>query len=82
MTIFERLAKALDEQSEADSLPDRLGGEIRGILEQPQRYAGKEDLLAVLLSQVEEYSPYAEAGCCKWASDSHDIERTLQKIAE
>jgi len=82
MTIFDRLEEALSEQRGNDSLPDRLTEEIRAILMAPDRYGDKEYLLEVLLSQVEEYSPYAEAGCCKWAFDSHDIERTLQKIAE
>jgi hypothetical protein len=82
MTIFDRLGKALEEQNETDSLPDRLTAEIRNILRAPERYEQKEYFLEVLLSQIEEYSPYAEAGCCKWAFDSHDIEQTLKKIAE
>lgn len=82
MTIFEQLAATVRRQETESELPVWLVPPLLAVAENPERYAGKEYLVEMLLAQVNEYDPYAEAGCCKWAYDEEDLKRTLRWLHE
>lgn len=82
MNIFEDLKQAVTEQYEHGELPKWLADPIYEILENRDQYKDKEYLLEILTAQLKEYDVYAEAGCCKWAYDHEDVQRTLRWIAE
>lgn len=82
MTVFEELEQATLAQSEQGELPHWLADPALAVARSPERYAGKEYLVEILVAQVREYDPYAETGCCKWAYDHEDIKRTLRWLDE
>lgn len=82
MDLFAELEEATRLQYDEGELPRWLAEPIFAVARAPERYRDKEYLIDMLLMQVKEYDVYAEAGCCKWASDHVDLERTLAKLEE
>ena len=82
MDVFLELAEETRRQYEEGDLPKWLADPLLAVSAAPERYAGKEYLVELLVAQVREYDVYAEAGCCKWAFDHEDIKRTLRWLKE
>jgi hypothetical protein len=82
MDLFAELEEATRLQYEDGDLPLWLAEPIFAVARNPERYRHKEYLVDMLLMQVSEYDVYAEAGCCKWASDGEDLKRTLKRLEE
>ncbi|MGC9519414.1 MAG: GSU3529 family protein [Desulfuromonadaceae bacterium] len=82
MNVFTELEKAVNEQFEHGDLPKWLADPVLEVAYSPHLYEDNEYLLELLLEQVQEYDVYAEAGCCKWAYDHWDIQRTLKWLKE
>jgi hypothetical protein len=82
MDLFAELEEATRLQYDEGELPLWLAEPILAVARQPERYRDQEYLIDMLLMQVKEYDVYAEAGCCKWASDDVDLKRTLKKLEE
>lgn len=80
--LFDDLREATIEQYDHKDLPKWLADPVMEVADNPERYAGKEYLVEILLAQVREYDIYAETGCCKWAYDHEDIKRTLRWLEE
>lgn len=82
MTVFQELEEATLAQYEQGELPKWLADPVLSVARAPERYPGKEYLIEILTAQIREYDVYAEAGCCKWAYDHEDIQRTLRWLHE
>lgn len=80
MDIFTELEKVTRHEHEHGDLPDWLAEPIYAVINNRQQYQGKDYLIEMLIDQLNEYDVYAEAGCCRWASDHEDIKRTLGKL--
>lgn len=80
--VFRELEKVTLREYEEGELPQWLADPILAVARNPARYREKEYLVEMLLEQVNEYDVYAEAGCCKWAFDGEDLQRTLRKLEE
>ena len=82
MDVFAELEAVTTEQYEHGDLPLWLAEPVLEVARHPERYGGKEYLVEILAAQVREYDVYAEAGCCKWAYDHEDVQRTLRWLHE
>jgi hypothetical protein len=82
MDIFQELEMVTVEQYEQGDLPKWLADPVLAVARCPERHQGQEYLVELLTAQVREYDVYAEAGCCKWAYDHEDIQRTLRWLEE
>lgn len=78
MDVFQELEEITREQYEHGDLPKWLADPLMAVVAHAGDYRGKEYLVEILVAQVREYDVYAEAGCCKWAYDHEDIQRTLR----
>ncbi|MFO7577710.1 MAG: hypothetical protein R6W66_08290 [Pelovirga sp.] len=80
MDIFTELERVTRHEYEHGELPAWLAEPIFRVIENAAHYQGKDYLVEMLIDQLNEYDVYAEAGCCRWASDHEDIKRTLDKL--
>ena len=76
--VFEMLESAVKKQFDHGELPEWLAEPAMKVAREPEKYDGKEHLVEILTVQILDYDVYAEAGCCKWAYDHEDIQRTLR----
>ncbi len=60
--------------------PDFLAREIEVIINKPNIINKNKDLVELLIFQLSDYDPFAEAGCCKTATSPEDIKKTINKI--
>ena len=80
MDIFARLAAATRKQNADGELPDFIVPLLLKVAEQPAEFAGREELVALLLQEVEEYETYSNVCCEKIGFSLEDIHRTLDKL--
>ncbi len=80
MSLFVELEKVTRHEYEHGELPAWLAEPIFEVINNPHRYQDKDYLIEMLIDQLSEYDVYAEAGCCRWASDHEDIKRTLGRL--
>lgn len=80
MNLFAELEKVTRHEYDHGELPVWLAEPIFEVIASPDQYQGKDYLIEMLIDQLSEYDVYAEAGCCRWASDHEDIKRTLNKL--
>lgn len=80
MALFEQLKQQLTLQREEGDLPDWLTAELAEIADRPELYADREPLVQQLLGQVQDYDPYAGAGCFSDSCSLEDIRRTLRQL--
>lgn len=80
MDLFVELEKVTRQEYDHGELPAWLAEPIFDVVNHPDRYQGKDYLIEMLIDQISEYDVYAEAGCCRWASDHEDLKRTLGKL--
>lgn len=80
--IFAELEQVTLDQYENHDLPKWLADPVLSVARNREAYAGKEYLVEILVAQVREYDVYADTGCCKWAFDHEDVQRTLRWLKE
>ncbi len=81
MELFERLERAIRQQSEEGELPDFLVEPLLAIALQPETFRGEEAKVRLLLTQVENFDAYAGAGCFGDSYGAEDLLRTLMSFA-
>jgi len=77
MSIFNQLEQAITEAYEEGELPEFLLDDLRAIVRKPQQFAGKEEAVARLIEQLNNFELFADTGCFKAGYDTDDIRRTL-----
>ncbi|MFA5514708.1 MAG: hypothetical protein WDA20_00325 [Desulfuromonadales bacterium] len=78
--LFSRLAETVRRENAQGELPDFIVPLLLKVAEQPEAFAGREDLVALLLQQVEQYETWSEMCCEKIGFGLEDIHRTLDKL--
>lgn len=80
MNVFERLAQAVHQQNTEGELPDFVVPLLRQVIEHPEDFAGREDLVGKLTERVLLYETYSEMCCEKIGFGLEDIHRTLDEL--
>ena len=80
MDLFTRVVDAARRQSEEVDLPSWLLADILQIASDQERYAGRLDLIELLLRQIEGFDSYAGAGCFDDSVSAGTIQATLREI--
>ncbi len=80
MDLFERLAAAVRRQNAEGDLPDFIVPLLLRVSDDPTAHAGREELVATLLEEVEEYQTYSNVCCEKVGFSLEDIRRTLDAL--
>lgn len=80
MDLFARLADATRRQNEDGDLPDFVVPLLLSVAQHPQRFTDRQDLVALLLQEVEEYETYSNVCCEKIGFSLEDIHRTLDRL--
>ncbi|MCK4536182.1 MAG: hypothetical protein KAT93_04165 [Desulfuromonadales bacterium] len=77
MNLFEKLEQAITEEYEEGELPEFLLESLYAVARNQQNYAGKEETVELLLSQIKDFELFADAGCFKGGFDTDDLKKTL-----
>ncbi len=80
MDIFARLAEVVRRESAEGDLPDFIVPLLMSVAESPDRFAGRETLIAELVMRVEQYETWSEMCCEKQGFSLEDIHRTLDHL--
>ena len=80
MALFEELKQSVLLQHEQGDFPDWLLAIVLEIAAKPDRYAGKEQLVETLVTQIRRYDPYAEVGCLDASFGVKAIRKTVQQL--
>lgn len=82
MTIFERLAAAMETAQAEQDLPDFLAREISVILQNRRDFVGREDELDDLVEKVTLYDTYGQTGYLGMGVNSIILEKALKKLMQ
>lgn len=77
MSIFSQLEQAITDAYEEGELPEFLLDDLRAVVRKPQQFADKEEAVARLIEQLNDFELFADTGCFKGGYDTDDIRRTL-----
>ena len=80
MTLFTQLASCVRRQNEEGDLPDFIVPLLLKVANNPDAFTGREDLIAELLTRVEQYETWSEMCCEKVGFSLEDIHRTLDRL--
>lgn len=80
MDLFSRLAETTLRQNQHGELPDFVVPLLLQVARQPEKFAGREGLVELLLQEVEEYDTYSNVCCEKIGFSLEDIHRTLDHL--
>lgn len=80
MDLFERLADTTRRQNQEGDLPDFVVPLLLSVALQPERFADRQELVALLLQEVEEYETYSNVCCEKIGFSLEDIHVTLDRL--
>jgi len=78
--LADKLKESLQYSQDNLEFPDFLAREIEIIMGKPELMESKREMIELLIYQVSDYDPYAEAGCCKDATSPEDIKKTINSI--
>jgi hypothetical protein len=80
MDIFARLAAAARKGNAEGELPDFIMPLLLKVSDNPTDFAGREELVAELVTRVEQYETWSELCCEKQGFSLEDIHRTLDRL--
>lgn len=80
MNVFDELKHATEEAREKQDLPDFLAGKILFIVENRERFAGREGEIAELTEKVSLYDTYGQTGYLGMGVSNLILEKTLQRL--
>lgn len=80
MDVFARLAHAARKQNAEGELPDFIVPLLLKIANNPEEFAGREELVGKLVERVLLYETYSEMCCEKMGYGLEDIHRTLDEL--
>lgn len=80
MDTFAKLAAATLRENREGDLPDFIVPLLLKVAENPADFAGRETLVAELLTRVEAYETWSEMCCEKQGFSLEDIHRTLDRL--
>jgi len=80
MDVFQRLTEVVRKQHEEGELPDFIVPLLMKVAQNPEDFAGREELVAKLVERVDQYETYSEMCCEKIGFGLEDIHRTLDEL--
>jgi len=80
MELFQSLAAATRRQNAEGELPDFVVPLLLKVANNPQLFAGREELVKSLLQAVEEYETYSNVCCEKIGFSLEDIHTRLDRL--
>ena len=80
MSWIEDLKVTLEKSIKEDDFPDVLTTEVNKIIDNPEKFKDKSDLIEELIDQIADYDAYANAGCFSNSFSAEDIKATLEEI--
>lgn len=80
MNVFTRLGQAVRKQNEEGELPDFIVPLLMKIVDHPEEFAGREELVGKLVERVMLYETYSEMCCEKIGFGLEDIHRTIDEL--
>lgn len=80
MDLFSKLRVVALQQGMEGEFPAWLLADILEIAGAPDQYQDKRHLIETLITQVENYNPYAGAGCFDLSFGAETIQRSLHQI--
>lgn len=80
MALFEKLKISAERQNEDGEFPVWLLTDVLGIVSKPEKYVDNAHLIELLISQIENYDPYAGAGCFDTSVNVDMIQDTIRQI--
>lgn len=82
MEHLELLRKAVHALRREGEFPLWLLSKVDQVLEHPERHAGKAPLFERLVSELNDYDPYAGAGCFGGGTSAAAIQATLRELLQ
>ncbi len=80
MDIFARLADTARRENAVGDLPDFIMPLLMKVADNPADFVGREELVAELVTRVEQYETWYEMCCEKQGFSLEDIHRTLDRL--
>lgn len=80
MKIFDDLKHAMEGAQKEQDLPDFLASQILFIVENPERFSGREAEIADLVEQVTLYDTYGQTGYLGMGVSNLILEKSLQRL--
>lgn len=80
MDIFSKLAEVTVRENAEGDLPDFIVPLLMRVAEHPAEFTGREELVAELVTRVEQYETWSEMCCEKQGFSLEDIHRTLDRL--
>lgn len=80
MDVFACLGQAVRKQNQEGELPDFVVPLLMKVVEHPEEFAGREELVGKLVERVMLYETYSEMCCEKIGFGLEDINRTLDEL--
>ncbi len=80
MDIFARLADTARRENAVGDLPDFIMPLLMKVADNPADFVGREELVAELVTRVEQYETWSEMCCEKQGFSLEDIHRTLDRL--
>ncbi len=80
MSVFADLKQAMETARKEQDLPDYLAGQILLIIENRERFRGREAEIADLREQVTQYDTYGQTGYLGMGVSNLILEKSLQKL--
>jgi len=80
MDLFEKLRAVALQQDLSGEFPTWLLAEVLMIADQPELHEGKVHLVEMLISQINDFDPYAGAGCFDTSVGAETIQATIRRI--
>ncbi len=80
MDIFAKLAVAARRENVDGELPDFIMPLLMKVADNPADFVGREELVAELVTRVEQYETWSELCCEKQGFSLEDIHRTLDRL--
>ncbi|WP_429886538.1 GSU3529 family protein [Geoalkalibacter halelectricus] len=80
--VFEKLTDALHAARQEQELPDYLAEQILFILDNREKFRGREDQIAQLTEQVSLYDTYGQTGYLGMGVSNLILEKSLQRLID
>lgn len=80
MNLFVDLKDVMDSAQEEQDLPDYLARQVQRIIENRERFTGREGEIADLIEQLKLYDTYGQTGYLGMGVSNLILEKTLRKL--
>ncbi len=80
MSVFDELRRALEAARNEQDLPDFLSAQIELVIENREKFGGREGEIADLVEKVTLYDTYGQTGYLGMGVSNLILEKSLQRL--